>query len=109
MKRGEIKKMTAKKTRVKKEMRKFVLQENGKDTEHIYTGRTARVAALKAASAGHTNIKLRERTANKLHSFAGKITMVPKPEKAPAWLKTDEKGRIRKPNVRKNAPVRHLN
>ena len=42
----------------------FVLMENGKDTSQVFASKQPRGAALKAATRGHTNIRLRERGTN---------------------------------------------
>jgi len=39
----------------------YVLRKTGKDTKHVFTGRSPRQAALKAATRNFTDIKLRER------------------------------------------------
>ena len=39
----------------------FVLMEGGKDTTQVFASKQPRGAALKAATRGHTDIKLRER------------------------------------------------
>lgn len=82
------------------EVKYFVLRKGGKDTSHIYSGRQPRQAALKAASDGQTDIKLRERGTKKVHVFKGKIEWVPAPENAPSWLKVKD-GKVKKPNVKK--------
>jgi hypothetical protein len=64
----------------------FVLTQGGKDTEHVFTGSQPRRAALKAATRGFTDIKLRERGTDKIHSFKGQRKKVAAPENAPEWL-----------------------
>lgn len=72
--------------------------------KHTFTGRSPRQAALKAASRGNKTIKLRERGrknldgTKSLHIFEGSVKTVPKPDKAPAWIKGDT---IKKPSVKK--------
>lgn len=58
-----------------------------------YENKYARQAALKAANAGITNIRLLERgTKNKakngwkIHKFVGERTRIPKPEGSPSWM-----------------------
>ena len=47
----------------------FVLMENGKDTSQVFASKQPRGAALKAATRGHTNIRLRERGTKRVHVF----------------------------------------
>ncbi len=81
----------------------FVLMENGKDTSQVFASKQPRGAALKAATRGHTNIKLRERGTKRVHVFTGSISMVPKPANGPAWLPE----KIKKANVKK-VGIEHL-
>jgi hypothetical protein len=64
----------------------YLLDDKGVEVG-VYVGVQPRVAALKAASRGHTNIILREKGTRKLHFFIGKRELVPVPENAPWWLK----------------------
>jgi len=64
----------------------FVLMENGEDTSTVFNSRQARGAALKAASRGHTDIKLRERGTNRVHVFNGWREQVAAPKNGPSWL-----------------------
>ena len=64
----------------------FVLMENGKDTSQVFASKQPRGAALKAATRGHTDIRLRERGTKRVHVFKGSISMVAKPANGPAWL-----------------------
>ena len=41
--------------------RSFVLRQEGKETDHVFTGKSPRQAALKAATRGFSKIALRER------------------------------------------------
>jgi hypothetical protein len=83
--------MTENKTRY------FALRDkDGKETG-IFTGKSPRQAALKAANRGHTDIRLRERGTKKVHIFVGERKKVKKPKNAPAWLHA----KIWKPNVTK--------
>ena len=75
----------------------FVLMESGKDTTTVFSSRQPRGAALKAASRGHTSIKLRERGTNRVHVFTGKREQVSAPTNAPGWLGS----KVWKPNVKK--------
>ena len=52
----------------------FVLMENGKDTSQVFASKQPRGAALKAATRGHTNIRLRERGTKRVHVFTGSIS-----------------------------------
>jgi len=69
----------------------------------VFTGRSPRQAALKAAARGITDIKLRERgRRNKdrtytIHVFRGSVKVVDAPEKRPEWLPA----RIKKAFVKK--------
>ncbi|MDA8588364.1 non-histone chromosomal MC1 family protein [Euryarchaeota archaeon] len=81
----------------------FVLMENGKDTSQVFASKQPRGAALKAATRGHTNIRLRERGTKRVHVFTGSISMVPKPANGPAWLPDQ----IKKANVKKSG-IEHL-
>lgn len=64
----------------------FVLMQGGRDTDHVFTGSQPRRAALKAATRGFSDIKLRERGTDKVHVFRGSRRRVPAPENAPDWL-----------------------
>jgi len=70
----------------------YVLQKGGKDTEHVFTGNSPRQAALKAATRGFTDIRLRERgRRNKdgtysVHVFTGSRKKVSAPSNAPDWM-----------------------
>ena len=64
----------------------FVLIENGEDTSTVFNSRQARGAALKAASRGHTEIRLRERGTNRVHVFKGWREQVAAPKNGPDWL-----------------------
>jgi len=77
--------------------RYFVLQQGGRDTNHVFTGRQPRQAALKAATRGFTSITLRERGARRLHIFTGTRNRVSAPSNAPTWMPRQ----IWKANVRK--------
>jgi len=75
----------------------FVLLKNGEDTNHVFAARQPRGAALKAASRGFTDIKLRERGTKTIHVFQGKREQVNAPAGAPSWLGS----KIWKSNVKK--------
>jgi len=81
----------------------FVLMENGKDTSQVFASKQPRGAALKAATRGHENIRLRERGTKRVHIFKGSISMVDKPAGGPAWLPD----KIKKANVKKQG-IEHL-
>ena len=81
----------------------FVLQEGGQDTNHVFASKQPRGAALKAASRGHTDIRLRERGTKRVHVFNGWRQEVDKPANGPAWLPD----RIVKSNVKKIG-IEHL-
>ena len=75
----------------------FVLQESGQDTNTVFSSRQPRGAALKAASRGHSDIRLRERGTNRVHVFTGSRSRVSAPSNAPGWLGNQ----VWKPNVKK--------
>lgn len=84
-------------------VRYFVLQTGGRDTNHVFTGRQPRQAALKAATRGFTDITLRERGKKKVHIFTGSRKKSSAPRNAPSWMPRD----IWKSNVRKKG-IRYL-
>ncbi|HEX55519.1 MAG: chromosomal protein MC1 [Candidatus Altiarchaeales archaeon] len=79
----------------------YELREGGK--KHVFTGRTPRQAALKAATRGFKDIKLRERgRRNKdgsysIHVFEGSYKVVDAPANRPSWLPE----KVKKPVVKK--------
>ena len=77
----------------------FVLMEGGKDTTQVFASKQPRGAALKAATRGHTDIKLRERGTNVFTHFTGSISMVDKPAGGPVGFPT----RSRRPTSRSKA------
>jgi len=79
------------------EMRNFALRDKDGNEIGIFTGKSPRQAALKAANRGHTDIKLRERGTKKVHIFQGERVQVSKPKGAPAWMPDQ----IWKPKVKK--------
>lgn len=84
------------------EKKYFVLRKKGKDTNHVYTGRGAHQAALKAATDGETDIQLRERGIRKkgmgkVHVFKGSRKQVAAPADRPSWLPA----KVWKPVVKK--------
>ena len=82
-------------------VRYFVLQKNGRDTSHVFTGRQPRQAALKAATRGESRIELRERGRNRVHVFKGARRRVSAPANAPAWMpRTIWKATVRKEGIR---------
>ncbi|MGC8884944.1 MAG: non-histone chromosomal MC1 family protein [Candidatus Nanoarchaeia archaeon] len=83
--------------------RYFVLMQNNRDTNHIFTGSSPRRAALKAATRGFTNIVLRERGTDRIHVFKGARKRVAAPENRPEWLPSQ----IWKPVVKK-VKLEHL-
>ena len=74
----------------KGEKRSYVLVNADKPA--VFTGRSPRQAALKAATRGFTDIRLRERgRRNKdktytIHIFKGEVKVVDAPANRPAWL-----------------------
>lgn len=91
----------AKKTKKKVEAKYYELRK-GRE-KHIFTGKTPRQAALKAATRGFTDIKLRERgRRNKdgtysTHIFKGTVKVVAAPANKPEWLPD----KVKKPKVSK--------
>ena len=85
------------------EKKYFVLMKGGKDTSQVFASRQPRGAALKAATRGHTDIRLRERGTKRVHVFTGRIETVDKPANGPAWLPD----KIKKANVSKTG-IEHL-
>ena len=81
----------------------FVLLKVNDDTSQVFASKQPRGAALKAATRGHTNIRLRERGTKRVHCFTGSISMVDKPANGPAWLPD----KIKKANVQKIG-IEHL-
>ena len=82
---------------VEKEMRNFALRDLEGNEIGVFTGKSPRQAALKAANRGHTDIRLRERGTKKVHIFTGERIQIDKPESAPAWMGD----KIWKPQVKK--------
>ena len=82
---------------VEKEMRNFALRDLEGNEIGVFTGKSLRQAALKAANRGHTDIRLRERGTKKIHVFTGERKQVKKPKGAPAWMPA----KIWKPMVKK--------
>ena len=69
-----------------KEMRNFALRNAQGDEIGVFTGKSPRQAALKAANRDYTDIKLRERGTKKVHIFIGERVQVDKPKGMPAWM-----------------------
>ncbi len=89
-----------------KETKYYELREG--NTKHVFTGKTPRQAALKAATRGFKNIKLRERgRRNKdgtysIHAFKGEVKVVNAPANRPSWLPA----KVKKPIVKKSGVER---
>ncbi len=87
--------------------KKYYVLRRGK-TSSIFTGRSPRQAALKAATRGIAEIRLRERgRRNKdgtysIHVFKGSVKTVRAPDNRPEWLPE----KVRKPVVRKTGVER---
>lgn len=86
-------------------VKQYSLRIGGKEG-HVFTGRSPRAAALKAATRGLKDgdglIKLREHGRKKdgkwrIHVFKGKVEKVSKPANAPSWMPN----MINKPSVSK--------
>lgn len=86
----------------RKASKKYYILKKGNKVS-VFTGRSPRQAALKAAARGFKDIKLRERgRRNKdktytIHVFSGDVKTVDAPENRPSWLPS----RIKKAFVRK--------
>ena len=82
--------------------KKYYVLKQGREG-HVFTGRSPRQAALKAAARGFKDIKLRERgRRNKdrtytIHVFKGDYKTVDAPSNRPSWLPA----KIKKATVRK--------
>jgi hypothetical protein len=63
-----------------------LLGDNDADTATIFQSRQPRGAALKAATRGFTDIRLRERGTNRVHVFTGERKQVAAPSNGPSWL-----------------------
>ena len=69
-----------------KEMRNFALRDEKGNEIGVFTGKSPRQAALKAANRGHTDIRLRERGTKKVHVFTGERCRWTSPkERLPGW------------------------
>jgi hypothetical protein len=75
----------------------FALRDLEGNETGVFTGKSPRQAALKAANRGHTDIRLRERGTKKVHMFTGERVQVEKPKGAPSWMGD----KIWKPKVKK--------
>lgn len=86
----------------KKSAKKYYVLKKGNKIS-IFTGRSPRQAALKAATRGYKDIRLRERgRRNKdgtytIHLFKGSTKIVSAPENRPSWLPA----KVKKPIVKK--------
>ncbi|MCD6590542.1 MAG: chromosomal protein MC1 [Candidatus Aenigmarchaeota archaeon] len=89
------------KAKRKTDKKYYVLKKGSKIS--VFTGRSPRQAALKAAARGFKDIRLRERgRRNKdgtytIHVFKGEVKVVKAPENRPSWLPE----KIKKAFVRK--------
>ena len=72
-------------------------------TKHVFTGKSPRQAALKAAARGFSDIKLRERGRRNrdgtysVHKFKGSVKIIDAPDNRPEWLPA----KVKKPSVSK--------
>ncbi len=79
----------------------YEMKAGGK--KHVFTGKSPRQAALKAAARGFGDITLRERgRRNKdgtysIHKFKGSVQIIDAPANRPSWLPA----KVKKPVVRK--------
>ena len=103
MARRRATRRAARKSTRARRTRYFVLQRSGRDTNHVFTGRQPRQAALKAATRGESKIELRERGRSRVHMFVGARRRVAAPANAPSWMPRQ----IWKATVRKKG-IRHL-
>jgi len=76
----------------KRAAKKYYTLRKGNREDAVFTGRSPRQAALKAAARGESNIVLRERGRRNqdgtytLHKFKGSRKQVAAPEDRPDWL-----------------------
>lgn len=88
--------------------KKYYELKDEEGDKHVFTGRTPRQAALKAATRGFTEINLRERgRKNKdgtysIHMFEGDYKVVDAPDNSPDWLPD----KVKKPIVSKKGVER---
>jgi hypothetical protein len=95
--------------------RNFALREHSGDESSVFSGRTPRQAALKAArrlepassetAADETELKLREKGTKKVHIYDGWAWQEDAPEDAPDWL--EDQDSITEANVSKKG-IKHL-
>jgi hypothetical protein len=95
--------------------RNFALREHSGDESSVFSGRTPRQAALKAArrlepassetAANETELKLREKGTKKVHIYDGWAWQEDAPEDAPDWL--EDQDSITEANVSKKG-IKHL-
>jgi hypothetical protein len=93
--------------------RNFALRENGGDETSVFSGRTPRQAALKAArrleaassedDADETELRLREKGSKKVHIYHGWAWEETAPEDSPDWMPEE----ITEANVSKEG-IEHL-
>ncbi len=87
----------------KRAAKKYYSLHKGSKEVAVFTGRQPRQAALKAASRGHTDIRLRERGRRNrdgtytVHKFKGSRKQVASPADRPDWLPA----KVWKANVKK--------
>ncbi|OPY49856.1 MAG: Chromosomal protein MC1c [Methanosaeta sp. PtaU1.Bin112] len=77
--------------------RNFALRDAEGNETSVFAGTAPRQAALKAATRGFTDIRLREKGTKKVHVFQGERKLIQRPKKAPAWMPK----KIWKPSVKK--------
>jgi hypothetical protein len=77
--------------------RYFALRDAEGNEIGVFRGKKPRHAALKAATRGYTDIRLREHGTKKVHIFLGERIQVDKPDSAPGWMPD----RVWKPIVKK--------
>ena len=93
--------------------RNFALRENGGDETSVFSGRTPRQAALKAArrldpagsedAADRTELRLREKGTKKVHIYEGWAWEETAPDDSPDWMPEE----ITEANVSKQG-IKHL-
>jgi len=79
------------------EKRNFALRDKEGKEIGVFSGKSPRQAALKAATRGFTEISLREKGTKRVHIYRGERVQVKKPKGSPTWLPK----KIWKPNVKK--------
>lgn len=70
-------------TKDEKDKKNFVLMQDGKDTNVVFSNAQPRGAALKAANRGFTDIRLRERGTKRVHVLTANASKSHRRKNAP--------------------------